>query len=271
MRWVVGDIHGMLRPLRALLDLIGAKDASAQFLFVGDYVNRGPDSRGVIDLLLSLQGAGVARFVRGNHDDILDLILHNRSLGCHPDACNPVAAFTWFVNYGLENTLYSYGVDMLDVEWARHHPTDASVRRLFEPLPAAHRAFIRSLPAVIEEPDLFVAHAMWHPDDADEGPPIAERLVNDVDLRHRVLWGRYGTNDITRRKRWRRTGFFGHTPVAAFDKSLSGGRNEPIRGPNMVLLDTGAALSANGRLSAVCADTGEAIQVERSGAPVEAE
>ena len=271
MRWVVGDIHGMLRPLRALLDLISAKDDDARFLFVGDYVNRGPDSRGVVDLLLNLQLAGVARFVRGNHDDILDIILHNQSLGCHPDACNPVAAFTWFVNYGLENTLYSYGVDMLDVEWARHHPTEASIGRLFEPIPADHRAFFRSLPAVIEEPDLFVAHAMWHPDDADEDPPIADRLAGDADLRHRVLWGRFVAYDITRRKRWRRTGYFGHTPVEAFGRVLTEGRNVPVSKPGIVLLDTGAALSANGRLSAVCADSGETIQVNRSGDLVEAE
>ena len=44
MRWVVGDIHGMLRPLRALVDAVTQRDAAARLLFVGDYVNRGPDS-----------------------------------------------------------------------------------------------------------------------------------------------------------------------------------------------------------------------------------
>ena len=44
----------------------------------------------------------------------------------------------------------------------------------------------------------------------------------------------------------------------------------PLRGPNIVLLDTGAALGADGRLSAVCAETGETLQVHRSGKTVEA-
>ena len=92
--------------------------------------------------------------------------------------------------------------------------------------------------------------------------------MDDPALRHRVLWGRYG-GEILRAKRWGRMGYFGHTPIEAFDASLSGGKNEPIRGPNIVLLDTGAALSANGRLTTVCADTGEAIQVDRSGKLIE--
>ena len=49
MRWVIGDIHGMLRPTEALIGCILGRDASARFIFVGDYINRGPDSRGVLD------------------------------------------------------------------------------------------------------------------------------------------------------------------------------------------------------------------------------
>ena len=92
MRWVVGDIHGMLRPLRSLVGHVTAKDPAAQFLFVGDYVNRGPDSRGVIDLLLSLQDEGRAKFVRGNHDDIFDMVLSGQTYAYHPDARSPLAA-----------------------------------------------------------------------------------------------------------------------------------------------------------------------------------
>src|SRR2546421_9431211 len=99
MRWVIGDVHGMLRPLRALVSEIETRDSSLpEFWFVGDYVNRGPESRGVIDFLLGLKRA---RFCRGNHDDVLDMILNGESYCQHPDAQNPVAAFMWFIHFGL--------------------------------------------------------------------------------------------------------------------------------------------------------------------------
>ncbi len=60
MRWVIGDVHGMLVPLEGLLQAIEPRDAAARFFFVGDYVNRGPNLRGVIDRLLALAAAGRA-------------------------------------------------------------------------------------------------------------------------------------------------------------------------------------------------------------------
>src|SRR5689334_15224570 len=161
MRWVIGDIHGMLRPLEALLELVRAADPAAELFFVGDFVNRGPDSRGVIDLLLTLPNA---RFVRGNHDDVFDVILHGRCYDPHPNAQDPVVAFSWFIQHGLWETLSSYGVDDLDIERAARRPSPESVRALFEPVPAAHRAFIRNLPPVADADDFFVIHARWDPD-----------------------------------------------------------------------------------------------------------
>jgi serine/threonine protein phosphatase 1 len=107
MRWVIGDIHGMSRPLRALLAELERRDPQAMFYFVGDFVNRGPDSRGVVDLLLSLPGSR-ARFCRGNHDDIFDLILNGKS---YASGADPVPVFSWFMAHGLDRTLASYGID----------------------------------------------------------------------------------------------------------------------------------------------------------------
>jgi hypothetical protein len=107
---------------------------------------------------------------------------------------------------------------------------------------------------------------MWDPDEPDAS--LAGRLAADVRMRYTALWGRF-TYDITRRKRWKRTGYFGHTPVETFRLSLRRGDNVPIHGPQIVLLDTGAALSAGGRLSAVCAETGELVQMDRLGELVE--
>ena len=263
MRWVVGDIHGMFRPLRALVDAVTRRDAGARLLFVGDYVNRGPDSRAAVDFLLALPNAA---FVRGNHDDVFDLVLHGSAYDPQSPAPSPGSAFAWFMQHGLRATFESYGVEFAVLDRAARVPTPDRLRRIADAVPAAHRAFFRALPPVIEEPDVFVAHALWDPDEPDVAPDVATRLRADRRLRHRVLWGRYTDADVRRPKRWTRTGYFGHTPVETFGPSLYAGDNVPIRGPRIVLLDTAAALTPTGRLSAVCVETGEVIQSDRSGA-----
>src|SRR5687767_15109561 len=161
MRWVIGDVHGMRLALESLLAAIAQRDSSPRLLFAGDYVNRGPDSRGVLDLLLALPDAA---FVRGNHDDILDIILHGRGYCDHPQPIDPVGAFRWFMQHGLAETLVSYGADYADLEYAAEHLSEARVAEAMSVIPRDHRAFLRSLPPVYEEPDLFVAHAMWDVD-----------------------------------------------------------------------------------------------------------
>jgi serine/threonine protein phosphatase 1 len=268
MRWVIGDIHGMYDALRGLLDLVAKRDASPRFYFVGDYVNRGPDSRRVIDLLLTLPGA---RFVRGNHDDVFDLVLHGACYDPHSAAPDAGAAFSWFMNHGLANTFTSYGVDFARLEAVERSATPQRLRELASAVPEAHRRFVRELPPVVEEPDLFVAHAMWNPDDPDDSPGVGAALQASKRLRHQVLWGRYLHHDIRRPKRWTRTGYFGHTPVETYGPAFHRGRNVPLRGPKLVLLDTAAALNAAGRLSAFCVETTELVQADRRGAAVEAE
>lgn len=262
MRWVIGDIHGMYDSLRGLLDAIANRDRAPRFFFVGDYVNRGPASNKVIELLAGLPNAS---FVRGNHDDIFDLVLHGACYDPHSAAPDPGAAFAWFMNHGLANTFASYGVDFALLEQLERRPTRHGLRDIASAVPAHHRRFIHDLPPVVEEPDLFVAHAMWDPDAPDEAPSVAAVLHAEPRHRHRVLWGRYTPEEVRRPKRWSRTGYFGHTPVEAFGVAIHRGQNAPIRGPKIVLLDTAAALHAAGRLSAMCVDTAEVVQADRKG------
>ena len=261
MRWVIGDIHGMYDSLRGLVDAVSGRDHSPRFLFVGDYVNRGASSNRVIELLLGLPNAA---FVRGNHDDIFDLVLHGTSYDPHAAAPDAISAFSWFMNHGLANTFTSYGVDYAMLEEAERRPTPHRLRDIASAVPESHRRFIRNLPPVLEEPDLFMAHAMWEPA-APDAPSMAAQLAARPALRHRVLWGRYTPDEIRRPKRWSRTGYFGHTPVETFGPTMHRGRNTPIRGPKIVLLDTAAALSPLGRLTAVCAETAEVVQTDRTG------
>lgn len=262
VRWVIGDIHGMFRPLEALLQAISRRDPAARLIFVGDYINRGPDARRVINLLLTLSNA---TFLRGNHDDIFDLLLNGDCYICHTDASDAVGAFTWFMQHGLADTLMSYGADWAELESVLHRPTPQRIAKLVKDVPEAHRKFIRSLRPVFETEGFFVAHGLWGPDENDDS--LAQRLSADPELRHRLLWGRFTDAQISWKKRWKRTGYFGHTPVSNYRPA--GADMIPVRGPQIVLLDTAIALSASGRLSAVCPDNGMTIQADRSAATTE--
>jgi serine/threonine protein phosphatase 1 len=259
MRWIIGDIHGMRNPLARLLDEVTRVDAQARFYFVGDYVNRGPDSKGVIDLLLSLKDA---KFARGNHDDIFDQVLNANLYATNASNGDRMVAFQWFMDHGLDNTFTSYGVDYAMIESCASRPTTERMRTMVEAVPEAHRRFIRELPPVIEEEDLFVAHAKWDPLEPDS--KLAEQLADDPAARHRLLWGRYSEEEIGATKSWRRTGYFGHTPVYAYAASQRTGDilMLPIAGHRLVLLDTGGALSAAGRLTAFCADNQTFVQTD---------
>lgn len=68
--FAIGDIHGNSELLKKLLDEIKpTKDDLC--IFLGDYINRGPDSKGVIDILLNLKDNTNTRFIMGNHDEML--------------------------------------------------------------------------------------------------------------------------------------------------------------------------------------------------------
>jgi serine/threonine protein phosphatase 1 len=266
MRWIIGDIHGMLRCLVPLLDRIVRLDPDATLHFVGDYINRGPDSKGVIDLLLALKNA---QFIRGNHDDIFDLVLHEECYGPHPEVTNSVAAFKWFMQHGLAETFQSYGVSREELDRALRRPSAGRLRQLAERIPTEHRAFIRNLPPVIEYDDLFVLHAWWSPTMTTKAPSIAQRLEETPALRRPVLWERYLGTDIGHPKPWWRTGYFGHTPVINYRQLTDSAHNVPVTGPNIVLLDTGAALGTYGRLTAYCHERHAFLQVDHEGNVVE--
>ncbi len=259
MRWIIGDIHGMHRMLVALLGEVRQRDAEARFYFVGDYVNRGPESKQVVDLLLALPDA---KFARGNHDEIFDLVINGQSFESHPDLYAPIHAFLTFLQFGLDSTLTSYGIDLAMIEHVAHRPSTEALQKLIEPIPQAHRRFFRALPVTIEEPDLLVAHAKWDADQANDDATIA-KLLPGPQARHLIVWGRYAENEIRRNKPWSRLGCFGHTPVATYASSRTRDPHAPLAGPKIVLIDSGAALSAQGRLTAFCADDRAYVQIDR--------
>ena len=69
-RWVIPDIHGHIKTLKFLIEDRIALSRSDIIYFLGDYIDRGPDSKSVIDFIMSLQESGFnVNCIRGNHED----------------------------------------------------------------------------------------------------------------------------------------------------------------------------------------------------------
>src|SRR6202012_5424448 len=130
--WIVGDIHGMATALKGLVETVTKRDPTPSWIFVGDYVNRGHDSKGVIDFLLKLPNA---RFGRGNHDDVFDVLINQQSYVEQLTNNNRAGAYKWFMEHGLRETLASYGADDASMKAVLEHPTTAGLEKLIARIP----------------------------------------------------------------------------------------------------------------------------------------
>jgi|GEM_PF-3529952 len=121
---VIGDVHGCLDSLK---DLLARNPDGRQVVFVGDLTDRGPDSVGVLRLVMQLVREGSAIAVRGNHDDKLARMLGGAAVR---------------VTHGLETTV-------------------AELEQVSEPEQREFAAFLGGLPlqAVLDEGRLLVVHA----------------------------------------------------------------------------------------------------------------
>lgn len=266
MRWVIGDIHGMKRPLIALVEAVRKVDRTSKLIFAGDYVNRGLDSKDVVEFLLTLDNAV---FLRGNHDDIFDQVLNGDHYADNATRGDRVLAFTWFMKYGIDSTLLSYGLSFEYLTRIAREPSLEHLRRLVDWVPAAHHQFFRKLQPSYEEDDFFVVHGKWDIDTPTTRPSLADRLAAAPHERHRLLWGRFSEQEIQSAKAWGRTGVFGHTPVSTYTTAYRAGSDQPLMVPvignQIVLLDTAAALGTDGRLTAFCVDTQKFLQADHFG------
>lgn len=96
--FAIGDIHGCINTFQKLVDEIRLKKADTIYC-IGDYIDRGPDSKGVIDLILDLRKKGFrVRTLRGNHEQMMLDAADNRT-----------DFMDWYINGG-DTTLESFGV-----------------------------------------------------------------------------------------------------------------------------------------------------------------
>lgn len=130
--WVVGDIHGMYDPLKRLITELRRREALhneiiQKIIFIGDYIDYGPSSKEVIDLLLSLEYETV--FMAGNHEDML---LHY----CNKTYFHEEYGNMWFNGNGGQDTILSFNPAAKVYRNVHLHPVgtfDPGYSRNFEP------------------------------------------------------------------------------------------------------------------------------------------
>jgi serine/threonine protein phosphatase 1 len=174
--YAIGDIHGSLDSLERLLDKISPDLSRDRLVFVGDYIDRGPQCKGVVDYVIRLKNLappGQVICLKGNHEAmLLDFM-----------AGGPAEMFLF--NGGMA-TLEDYW----DVDW---------VDREGLALPPDHAQFYQDLQLYYETPEYIFVHAGLKP-----GVPLADQVEADL------LWVR--GEFITSAADFGRRVVFGHTP-----------------------------------------------------------
>lgn len=229
--YAVGDSHGCCDQLRdlhreILEDALGAEPRAERrvVVYLGDYVDRGPDSRDLLDLLIDGRLTGFETVhLMGNHDDFVLRFLAGE---------DPTA---WLMNGG-DATLRSYGIDPQDSDGIAHRG-EWLREQLAARLPDDHLAFLQGLGTMHTEGDYVFVHAGIRP-----GVPIPIQEKRDL------LWIREPF--LESRADHGKVVVHGHTPTA-----------EPDVRANRIGIDTGACYG--GRLTALAleGDTRRFVQV----------
>src|SRR6056297_49681 len=169
----IGDVHGCAKTLKTLWKRLEPYEDYVH-LFVGDYIDRGPDSKEVIDFLLEVKQDRETVFLRGNHELML---LHSLKTG---------SSRNWMMNGG-QSTLDSYG-------------KNASL----SDIPDSHINFFKKTRLYYETEKYFFVHAGIPPS------MTVEEAKEDKSTHDYFYWGREHLNAFE--PPWEKTVVFGHTP-----------------------------------------------------------
>jgi serine/threonine protein phosphatase 1 len=215
--YAIGDIHGRLDLLDGLLALIADDDrarggGATELIFLGDLVDRGPDSKGVVARLIEVGGGPLpVRFLMGNHEEIF-----LRAIG------GDARALRFLTRIGGKETLLSYGVTKDEYRRLDFEELTGVLR---ERVPDDHVAFLAGFEDWIEAGDYLFVHAGLRP-----GVALADQTTSDL--------------------YWIRDDFLLHGD--SFGKMVVHGHSitdEVDLRPNRIGIDTGAF--ASGRLTAI--------------------
>ena len=179
-RIAIGDIHGCLKTFRGLVEDVIHLTQTDNLYLVGDFIDRGPDSKGVLDYLTQLTADGFhIESVRGNHEEMmLESVEDERFIS------------GWVAN-GAEKTILSFGLDI------GFFLTSETVLQI----PEKYLEQIREIPYFIDLPDYIIVHA-----------GINLSIPDPFSDTHAMIWSREMQYDasIVNNK----TIIHGHTPTS---------------------------------------------------------
>ena len=151
--YAIGDIHGRRDLFEDLVALIEADDAArgaaqTTIVLLGDLIDRGPDSAGVLDAVIALKARRALRVIAGNHEEMLLAGFERREV------------LRAFITYGGRETLLSYGLDRETFNEATLGELQAMLPAL---VPKRHLAFIREMENQVRCGDYLFVHAGIRP------------------------------------------------------------------------------------------------------------
>jgi len=173
--FVIGDIHGCVEMLKRLMDKIDWRPDKDRLIFLGDYIDRGEDPKGVVDFILELlKLSPLVQCLMGNHEDIFLDFLAGGDI-------NPL-----LLNGGA-TTLSSYQIE--------------NKRESQSLIPPDHMEFFDRIQPLIELENFYVVHAGFRP-----GVDVHRQSLKDqIWIREPFIYSEY---DFGKRV------IFGHTPFA---------------------------------------------------------
>jgi serine/threonine protein phosphatase 1 len=217
--YAVGDIHGRLDLLNKLLARIDADMALRPterplYVFLGDYIDRGPSSRETIDRLIEHGAAKESVFLKGNHELIAIKCLSDRDL---VDQWLRLGGLQTLISYGIPAEILASGKQIVELQAAFHSA-----------MPPAHFRFFRDLQKSFDCGDFFFAHAGVRPN-----VELSRQRESDL------LWIR--EEFLLSNEDFGKIIVHGHTPTLDIEIW-----------PNRINIDTGAY--ATGRLTCLVVD-----------------
>jgi serine/threonine protein phosphatase 1 len=210
--YAISDIHGCADLLEKMFtvidkDLANAPSKRAIHVFLGDYIDRGPESCRTIDLLIERSRDHEAIFLKGNHETFLFDVLKSPP---HLQAWKQFGGLQTLVSYGLRPTLNPDEAEQTEL-----------IKGLAQRIPPYQRRFFNNLRLRFVCGDFFFVHAGVRP-----GIPLPNQSEQDL------LWIR--DEFLESEERFSKYIVHGHTPV-----------QQPDIRPNRINIDTGAYATGN--------------------------
>ena len=173
---VIGDIHGRLDLLEAMIEAIEEYDrdhpgVESTVIFLGDLIDRGPDSRGVIKAVMKWSRTRKVRTLAGNHEEMF------------LDSFEDEKVLRHFMKHGGRETIFSYGLEPKDFRKASVRELQKALHRL---VPDKHRKFLEGLEDIIIAGDYVFVHAGLNPKRAIDDQKRSDlRWIRERFLQHR--------------------------------------------------------------------------------------